>query len=320
MKTSIFVLFSLIFSVNGFGQSYLINFNSPTDLIEIDTTNPNNIWQIGRPRKSYINSAFSADNAIITDTLNSYPTNDTSSFILKVPEYLLTKYSSGFSTGHMGLGFYTKYQFDSLNDFGRIEFSSDSGNTWHIMDKDYIDTTFLAWNPVWNVWTNGMSGWSFQDKSFYTGQSAGWELQAINLLVCSVAHPKRQDSTTIIGCRPQSLWLKFVFISDSIPDNFDGWAIDNILFYEVIYAGIADAKNDNIKIIPNPFSNQLTFSLADNNELTTVYLFNCLGELVLQQTFTNSTTINTVQMQGGIYFYELKNNNGILKTGKVIKY
>ncbi len=76
--------------------------------------------------------------------------------------------------------------------------------------------------------------------------------------------------------------------------------------------------NKEVSVSPNPFSNQLTFSLADN-EQTTVLLYNFLGQQVLQQTFTNSTTINTAQLAEGIYFYELRNSKETLKTGKLVK-
>lgn len=75
---------------------------------------------------------------------------------------------------------------------------------------------------------------------------------------------------------------------------------------------------DFIKIFPNPFSAQLTFSLA-GNEQTTVSLYNFLGQQILRQTFTNSTTINTEQLADGIYFYELRNDKGAAKNGKVLK-
>jgi len=74
----------------------------------------------------------------------------------------------------------------------------------------------------------------------------------------------------------------------------------------------------NNSAFPNPFSNQLTFSLAAN-EPTTVSLYDFLGQQILQQTFTNSTTINTAQIQVGIYFYELSNSKRTLKTGKLVK-
>lgn len=74
----------------------------------------------------------------------------------------------------------------------------------------------------------------------------------------------------------------------------------------------------NLLSITNPFSNQLTFTLAGKRP-TTVSLYNFLGEQVLQQTFTNSATINTRQLADGFYFYELRSNNQTLKTGKLIK-
>jgi hypothetical protein len=83
--------------------------------------------------------------------------------------------------------------------------------------------------------------------------------------------------------------------------------------------GIQQAKQDaDVSLFPNPFSTQLTFSLADNVQ-TTVLLYDFLGQQILQQTFTNSTTINTAQLADGIYFYELRGNKGMLKTGKLVK-
>lgn len=86
-----------------------------------------------------------------------------------------------------------------------------------------------------------------------------------------------------------------------------------------IFTGI-DEPFDSKKVIvfPNPLSTQLTFSLADNVR-TTISLYNFLGQQVLQLTFTNSTTINSEQLAEGIYFYELRNDKGAIKNGKVIK-
>lgn len=77
-------------------------------------------------------------------------------------------------------------------------------------------------------------------------------------------------------------------------------------------------QNADVSLFPNPFFNQLTLSLADN-EQTTVLLYNFLGQQVLQQTFTNSATINTEQLADGIYFYELRNDKGLVTKGKVIR-
>jgi len=69
---------------------------------------------------------------------------------------------------------------------------------------------------------------------------------------------------------------------------------------------------------PNPFSNQLTVSLA-HKEPTTISIYNFLGQQVLQQTFTNSTTINTEQLANGIYIYNLNNDKGVASNGRILK-
>jgi hypothetical protein len=77
-------------------------------------------------------------------------------------------------------------------------------------------------------------------------------------------------------------------------------------------------QNTDVKFFPNPFSTQLAFSLS-NNEPATITLYNIFSQQILQQTFTNSTTISTAHLAAGIYFYELRNTKGIVKNGKVIK-
>ena len=84
------------------------------------------------------------------------------------------------------------------------------------------------------------------------------------------------------------------------------------------YTAVASVAKETINIYPNPFSNQLIFSHA-GNEQTKISLYNFLGQQVLQQTFTNSIAINTEQLASGIYFYELRNDKGVIKTGKVVK-
>lgn len=73
-----------------------------------------------------------------------------------------------------------------------------------------------------------------------------------------------------------------------------------------------------VSIYSNPFSSQLTFSLVHNKQ-TTVSLYSFLGQQVLQQAFINSITINTGQLADGIYFYELRDDKGVIETGKVVK-
>jgi hypothetical protein len=66
-------------------------------------------------------------------------------------------------------------------------------------------------------------------------------------------------------------------------------------------------------------SAQLNISFEDN-EQTTISFYNFIEQQVLQQTFSNNTTINTEQLTEGIYIYELRNEAGTVTTGKVVKH
>jgi hypothetical protein len=86
MKTGS-ILILLLLCQSSFGQMiWEINFEDwyyGEDRIYIDTiSNQDNIWQVGQPNKIIFNTAYSEPNAIITDTSNHYPTNDTSSLLL----------------------------------------------------------------------------------------------------------------------------------------------------------------------------------------------------------------------------------------------
>lgn len=72
-------------------------------------------------------------------------------------------------------------------------------------------------------------------------------------------------------------------------------------------------------IFPHPFSTQLTIQFA-SNEQTSIFIYDSLGQLILHQTFTNTTTINTESLANGIYFYELRSNKGTITSGKVLKH
>ena len=86
MKTITFIFLVVSFTLPKLTLSQVLNdFESPTDIpIEIDSLNASNIWQIGEPSKTLFSSARSNPNALVTDTLNNYPVNDSSSFIVRI--------------------------------------------------------------------------------------------------------------------------------------------------------------------------------------------------------------------------------------------
>ena len=101
-------------------------------------------------------------------------------------------------------------------------------------------------------------------------------------------------------------------------------SIDSNSCYSSSHESVQELNQNNITIYPNPITDKLTVNI-DNNEPTEITLYDLSSRKLLQQTFTNTTTINTEQLAKGMYFYEvrcfekLSRTNRIIKNGKVIK-
>jgi hypothetical protein len=92
---------------------------------------------------------------------------------------------------------------------------------------------------------------------------------------------------------------------------------DSLTCYSLV--GVIEIKNESeISLSPNPFSNTLTITSKINQPLE-ITLYDITSRKLLHQQFTNSTSINTSHLSKGIYIYELRNKNSVIKKGKVVK-
>src|SRR5687767_10238215 len=118
----IFNLTLVQYNTNAQWSRDTVSFETPTTSIVIDTVG-GNLWQIGKPQKAFFDTAHSGINAILTDTLNDYPSNDTSSFIYIITDpYTLTCLTC--------MEFSHKYDMDSPGDKGLIDASYNGGASW----------------------------------------------------------------------------------------------------------------------------------------------------------------------------------------------
>ncbi len=250
-----------------------LNFeNTPyLNRVLIDTSsNPGNIWQIGHPNKTVFNSAFSFPNVIATDTLNSYPINDTSSFtIIHIADlgwqFNYTIYIDGW--------YYVNS--DTLTDFGYIEFSPDLGSTWFYADS---------------VVNHGCCFSGPEKLPTFTGNSFGW--QHFDYCLCT--------STPVnIG---DTVLYRFTFISDNIQTNKDGLMYDDLHFDDMV-EGIDEIQNDNlISISPNPVSDELRIQREKFSENPGIQILNYTGQILYDNLSLINETINVKQFLNGIYF------------------
>ncbi len=83
--------------------------------------------------------------------------------------------------------------------------------------------------------------------------------------------------------------------------------------------GVEEAINNSAtNLYPNPFFNELNM-YTDNNALSEIVLYDIASRKLVEKHFTNSVSLNTDELASGIYFYEIRNENEVVKKGKMVK-
>lgn len=141
---------------------------------------------------------------------------------------------------------------------------------------------------------------------------SGWET-----LTFDFANPK--DNTPVAAY----IYARILFFPMW---NGNGWNantvtttyIDNITALSSATAGLENKNLFDAKVYPNPASDTWTIS-TQNNVITSVEVFNLLGErVVLQNNSSTDLTISTQGLTSGVYFARIASAKGV-KSVKLIK-
>lgn len=296
----IIILAPLFVWVTTQGQQNPINFdNGYLERIIIDTTDSDNLWQIGRPHKTLFDSSYSIPNAILTDTINAYTNNDTSAFYIYSPHMI-----SYWPTLH----FKYKIDADSLKDFGEIMASYDNGNTWIdiIKDAQLYDIEWFAEGKYLGGGNYETIAYYDRDSVPFTGTSNIWYRFSISLYGWDIHFP---PNDTII--------YRISFYSDNINTNQEGWMIDDI-YTEDWISRVSEIQNFNsLTVYPNPCSDIVT--LEANTAISYVTIYNLEGKIIQKQQSNNLTRFDLSSYSPGVYLYKVITEQGNIRSGKLIK-
>lgn len=257
-------------------------------LVSIDTVHyHHNIWQIGKPNKRVFTSALSLPNAIVTDTLNPYPINDTSVFVLKMP-FIVPIPGWGYApTADMRFSYQLRKDSNSI---ARFEVSQDNGGHWYNA-KDTLPSDFL--------WPGG-------DVPNLSDTTSGWTTLDIGV------------ATPYSASLSDTFLFRFTFISDSSFANKDGWIIDDI-YLNYYVESVSQIQNHNVSsIYPNPTSQSLTITSSD--QITNVAISNLLGQTVYSQAYdVQKAEVNVAGLPAGVYVVRVSDGQGNVAVRKVLK-
>ncbi len=115
-------------------------------------------------------------------------------------------------------------------------------------------------------------------------------------------------------------------------DNFNTTLLvsNNLSTDEVAYFYIDDVSltlctgteeqnaGNKIDIYPNPFTDKILLEV-NSHELTEIALYDLTSRKIIHENFINSISLNTSQLAKGVYIYEVRNKNGVVRKGKVVK-
>lgn len=299
-----FQSFSQIDTWDGIYNVDSCHFEDSCEYVQIDTS-AQNIWQIGQPSKPFFDTAYSLPNAIVTDTINPYPNSNLSYFDIVI-EPQLFYYDMLFSFKH-------KFQTDTLIDGGYIEVSYDNGTTWS--NVLYEDTANLSQDQIFNTENlygendtlmNGIHGFS--------GNSGDWIYTRIQWIWY---FPLKTNY-------PDTLKIRFNFISDNIQTNKDGWMIDHIQIQGVSIPGSTSEFGNNhnqIKIFPNPLEETTTVEFHNPmNEPRRLSIYSLTGKEVrsLPQITSDHVEIKKEDLPAGVYLLKIQDSKGSVQTGKLL--
>lgn len=293
MKKLILLILLTSIAATSFGQGdWQTNFDPPyfhqyySTRFYVDTaSNPNCKWQVGHPTKTVFVSAHSNPNALVTDTLNALPANDTS--------YIYIKHFRDWQPFHVfRLHFWFQTNGDST-DRGIIEVSPDSGQAWiNILTED---TTYHF-------------GW-MSAKPTLSGSTGSWQTFDLDMMEWGSAFQGWGGAPFPLYITSDTVLFRFTYITDSNAFARDGWMIDDLSF-EDWSEGIEEMQNDNlISIYPNPTDENLFIHKTKNTDKQFVQIFDCTGQLLFEDKDFRGVTIDTKKLQDGIYllkYFDMK--------------
>lgn len=258
------------------------------------------LWQFGEPQKLLFDSAYSVTNCWVTDTLNAYGDSRDDYFTVKLP---VTQ------PNNLIFSFWHRYDTDSLADGGIVEVSLDNGVTY----QDYLET-FAP--PLEGYASENMyeaTDTLFDGRAGFSGNSGGWIYSRIQWIW-----------VIPVKTTPDSIFIRFRFVSDTRGNAGDGWMIDDldISFVDIPGAIVDPEARVSLALAPNPVqsSTRVTFEAKPGKQYR-LYLHDLMGRRLFSDQVSEPGIYDLAleSLPSGQYWLMLEENGKLVGRSTVRK-
>jgi hypothetical protein len=187
-----------------------------------------------------------------------------------------------------------------------VELSQDNGATWF----NITDTcTPVLGSGLPSDYELFLDGYYLAGDTLITGESAFSGASSASrlskFLLQSPPAPKMSANYSCSWIGMDSFFVRFRFVSDSVPDSLAGWFIDSIRVtkYPVAPGAVSEPYPfSQLTVSPNPSSSGIfTFPALQQQEPLTITVTDVLGRVVLSKPYTQHVDLSNQPV--GLYFY-----------------
>jgi hypothetical protein len=183
-------------------------------------------------------------------------------------------------------------------------------------DGEYVSVNGVPIGYLWKTDVNSSHGCGGTMGSFYYEMNTLIGLSDDRPDLTMDSSDALSNIQTVIPSTTNSISVVFNDDSTGQPDN-STWLI--VLAYGNGTTGI-NTSNHNalLNIFPNPVKDKLNVFYKDDNP-SEIILYDITSRKLLHQKFTTTLTLGLEELANGVYLYEIRNKNGLINKGKVVK-
>jgi hypothetical protein len=115
--------------------------------------------------------------------------------------------------------------------------------------------------------------------------------------------------------------MRIIFQTSSNPDDDVRLTVDNVyLQMEHVIASEDKLYVDEVNVFPNPVNDWLSFINPLDMDDASLLVYNSIGQLLMEEPITGTGgKIDCQKLNAGMYFYQIRHSDELVKTGKLFK-